>query len=242
VLTALAIDPAIVKLVFQGSTFTLLWQLFRQKLGASTFVDDDEEDDLGLADVVDRVGLTTDERDALIAVLQPSGALAFDDEPTLNDARLKLARAGLGFYARCQRAAAGDTGERFFALEPEAAEWDEATRLAKKYDAGAVILGHTHAARWRADPALTFVNTGTWIHLARLPPAEAGDAAWREFLESLRRNPELDQSQPGAIPLFTRFTGAVIEPSASGARLALVEWKDAAEPIILGEAQLAAAP
>jgi UDP-2,3-diacylglucosamine pyrophosphatase LpxH len=242
VLTALAIAPAIVKLVFQGATFTLLWQLFRQKLGASAFADEDEEDDLGLADAIDRAGLTPDERDALIAVLHSSGALAFDDEATLNDARLKLARAGLGFYARCQRAAAGAAGERFFALDPEAAEWNEATRLAKKYGAGAVIVGHTHAARWRADSALTFVNTGTWIHLARLPPADAGDAVWMEFLESLRRNPELDQRQPGAVPLFTRFTGAVIEPSASGARLALVEWRGAAEPIIHGETQLAAAP
>lgn len=242
VLTALAIDPAIVKLVFQGATFTLLWQLFRQKLGASTFLPDDEEEDLGLADAVAGAGLTPDERDALLAVLHPSGAVAFADDEAVSGARVKLVRAGLGFYARCHRSAAGDASERFFALEPEPAEWEEAARLAAKYGAGAVILGHTHAARWVVKDALTFVNTGTWIHLARLPAADASDATWTEFLESCRRNPQLDPTQPGAVPLHTRFTGAVVEPHPEGgARLLLVEWKHAAAPIIHGETHLAPA-
>ena len=47
--------PGAVKLAFQGSTLTLLWQLFRQAVGAATF--DDDEDDLGLADAMDEAGL-----------------------------------------------------------------------------------------------------------------------------------------------------------------------------------------
>jgi len=242
VLTALAVNPSLVKLVFQGSTFTLLWQLFRQKLGASTFLPGDEEEDLGLADALDRAGLTPEEREALAALLHPAGAVAFADEAVVGDARVKLARAGLGLYARYHRSAAREVSKRFFAFDPEPREWKEAQRLASKYGAGAVVMGHTHAARWGVRDALTFVNTGTWIHLAQLPPAEASDATWTEFLESCRRNPQLDQTQPGAVPLLTRFTGAIVEPHPTGgARLSLVEWKADAAPIVHGETHVAPA-
>ena len=46
------------------------------------------------------------------------------------------------------------------------------------------MVGHTHGARWKAEDALAFVNTGTWIHLVKLPPASASDAEWMKFLDS----------------------------------------------------------
>lgn len=51
-LTTLAVDPAAVKMIFQGSTLSLMWQLFRQSLGEMSFepgVEADDEADLGLA-------------------------------------------------------------------------------------------------------------------------------------------------------------------------------------------------
>ena len=89
-----------------------------------------------------------------------------------------------------------------------------------------------------AAPATASVLRGLGTILA----ADASDAAWLEFLESCRRNPQLDQTQPGAVPLLTRFTGAVVEPHPDGgARLALVEWRQTGAPIIHGETRLAPA-
>lgn len=41
-LTALAVDPGSLGLVFQGSTAKLLWQLFRRSGEGLTFTDDDD--------------------------------------------------------------------------------------------------------------------------------------------------------------------------------------------------------
>ena len=134
----------------------------------------------------------------------------------------------------------GTTGDRYFDLTPDDAEWTEARRLAQKFGADAVVLGHTHSARWKQEPGLAFVNTGTWIHLMRLPAATDADTAWLGFLDQIRRNPSLDPARGPAAPLVTRFTGLVIhENPAGGALLQLVEWRAGAAPAVLASGAVA---
>ena len=232
VLTALAVNPLAVRTVFQGSTLTLLWQLFKQSKAPNSFSNHDEPQ-LGIAQAIESAGLTDDEQAALRELLSESGAAHFGDDdevnPQLDSARAKLGRAGLKLYAQAQRRAAGKEGESFFSLEPSSEEWSEAQRLAKKFDAGAVIIGHTHAARFKHEGEVTYLNTGTWIWLMSLPKPDASDEEWTEFLETCRKNPRLDPKKGRSVPLITRFTAAEIEPAAQGgARLSLIEWKDGA--------------
>lgn len=227
VLTALAVDPGALSVVFKGSTTQLLWQLFRRTGQAMTFVGDESDEDLGLAAAIAAAGLDEDEIAALEAAIDPAAPQSFADEGILASARNRLARAGLRLYAAAQRALAGPSGDTFFSLAPDDGEWAEARRLADKFGADAVVLGHTHAARFRCEADLTYVNTGTWIYLMRLPPADAPADAWAEFLELCRRNPRLDPALGPAPPLTTRLTGLVVDPHPDGgARLRLCEYTE----------------
>ena len=194
-----------------------------------------------VADALDQAGLSAEERAAMESAVDPDGAATFADEDVLDGARFKLARAGLKLYAAAQRALTGTTGDRYFDLRPDDGEWTEARRLADKFAADAVVLGHTHSARWKQEPGLAFVNTGTWIHLMRLPAASDDDATWLGFLDTIRRNPSLDAARGPAAPLVTRFTGLVIhEDPAGGALLQLVEWQAGAAPAVLASGAVAA--
>jgi hypothetical protein len=137
-----------------------------------------------------------------------------------------MARAGLKLYAKLQRKATGTQGDTFFALDPSPEEWTEAQRLAKKYNAGAVIIGHTHAARWgQQKDGLVFANTGTWIWLMQLPAYDAGDAVWMDFLAELKTNPSLDPARQKIARTIARFTAVELdEDPAGGAKISLVEW------------------
>lgn len=228
VLTALAVDPGMVKLAFQQSNLSIMWQLFRRMSGPMSFAE--VEPDTGLADALDRAALADEEREALAAAVDPMMPLMFGpgDDSVLDRARLKLARAGLALYARLHRAAAAEAGAAYFALAPASAEWDDARRLAEKFDAQAVIIGHTHAARFEHDDRLVFINTGTWIWLMQLPGLDADDEAWIRFLEACRKNPGLDPDHAYEVPLVARFTGCLVEPQpGGGASIALVEYKPA---------------
>ena len=225
VLTALAVSPGATKLAFQKASVKILWQLFRQMGAAASFAD--EEEDLGLAGRIDEAGLSADERESLEAELSGSGlSFAGGDDEALGGAQLKLARAGLKLYAGLQRRLAGTASDAYFQLEPAAEEWTEAQRLAKKFGAGAVVIGHTHAARWRHDDGLVFANTGTWISLMSLPPFDAGDDAWAAFIAELRQNPGLDPAKQKVARTFGRFTAVTVEERpGGGATLALVQWE-----------------
>lgn len=246
VLTAMAVDPTSLRLVFQGGTAKLLWQLFNKKFGEGmTFVDGDDDGEnvgnLGVADAIDQAGLSPEERDAIEGAIDENAPASFADEGLLDAARFKLARAGLKLYASAQRALAGDSGDKYFGLEPDPGEWTEAQRLAKKFEADAVVLGHTHSARWKQDAGLAFINTGTWIYLMRLPSVSDGDDAWQRFLDLARRNPGLDSSKGDAPALISRFTGLVIhEDPAGGALLQLCEWRAGAPPTVLASGSIAA--
>jgi len=231
VLTALAISPSAVKEVFKGSTVQILWQLREQSSGPSTFVP--EEEDLGLQAAIDRAGLDEDERATMAALLADSkgGPATFDlDTSVLQSAQLKLVRSGLRLYAGAQRRLAGQEGQRFYELIPDENEWNEAKRLAQKFDVGAVIFGHSHAARFLQKDGVSYLNTGTWIRLIKLPASDASDEAWNEFLALARKNPQLDPAKGVMVPIFTRFSAALLEPDShgGGARLSLAEWKEGA--------------
>jgi hypothetical protein len=122
--------------------------------------------------------------------------------------------------------AAGDSSERSYGLAPTRDEWAEARRLAQKFQAGAVLIGHTHAARWKHEEDLLYVNSGTWIWLMRLPSPEAPRTVWADFLRELQRNPRLDPEHQRLARLEQRFTAVVCSPHAqSGAEVSLVEWQ-----------------
>lgn len=235
VLTMLAVDPNALSLVFQGSTFRLLWQLFRRMDDPVSFEPGAVEEDLGLDKAMDAAGLTPEERGALEAVLDPEAAQSFGIVgDVLGSARVKLARQGLRLYAAAQRHLAGGTGDSYFDLQPDPAEWTEAQRLAHKYSADAVVLGHTHAARFRSEADLTYVNTGTWIYLMRLPAGDASVDEWETFLSQCRSNPGLDPAKGPCPPLISRPTGLVIDADpAGGVQLRLLEYT-AQGPRVLG--------
>lgn len=232
VLTALSVNPLAVRTVFQGSTLKLMWQLFKERKGPSTFDPSTDQQNLGLSSAIDGAGLSEEERKELAALLDPDkkGAKHFadgeDENPHLDSARKKLGRAGLRWYANAQRRLAGEEGKLFFAFEPANDEWTDAQRLSQKFHVGAVIFGHTHAARFKATDDLVYINTGTWIWLMSLPAIDSTDEEWTEFLETCRNNPKLDPAKGKSVPLITRFTGALIEENPQGgADLSLVEWK-----------------
>lgn len=221
-LTALAVAPAAMKVLLQRASIDIAWQLFRKAGTAATF---SEEEDLGLAGRLAEAGLDGDESEVLEAVLGDGPASFSDeDEGVLSRASVKIARAGLKVYAGLQRRLSGDVGDSYFRLDPDEAEWKDARRLAKKFQAGAVVIGHTHAARWKVEDGLVFANTGTWIHLMQLPSFDAGSDAWAAFLAELRQNPRLVPARQRHARTVERFTLLLAEPETSGATLSLMEW------------------
>ncbi len=243
VLAALAVNPGAVRLAFQGASLSMGWQLLRRSLGPMTFSSDEPEPELGLAERVEDCGLSVEERQAL-EELSGGGFLHFsDDDSALQSAREKLGRGALRAYARLHRLAAGEASERYFDLEPTQGEWEEARRLARKFRASAVLIGHTHAARWRQEEGLLYVNSGTWIWLMRLPSPEAPDTVWADFLRELQRNPRLDSEHARLACLEQRFTAVVCSPHAQGgAEVSLVEWRQPSGLQVLGSTRVAPSP
>lgn len=238
-LTALAVSPAMVKVLFQQASLDVAWQLFKRGGMAAAF--DEEDQDLGLAERLSEAGLDTEEQEALEAMLDDGPAAFADDDGVLSRASLKLARAGLKLYAGAQRRLSGSVGDQYFRLDPDEAEWKDAKRLAKKYDAGAVIIGHTHAARWKDAEGIVFANTGTWIWLMQLPPFDAGDEAWTEFILELKENPKLSPDRQKRAKTVSRFTAVVLEPHADGGAVtSLAEW-DGEQLRTIGQARIPAA-
>jgi UDP-2,3-diacylglucosamine pyrophosphatase LpxH len=225
-LAALAINPGAVRLAFQASSLHMGWQLLRRSLTPVTFSLEEAEPDLGLAERVEAAGLTAQELQAFERVAG-EGPLHFsDDDPAMLGARQKLGRSALLSYAWLHRMAAGDAGEHYYRLAPTRGEWAEARRLAQKFQANAVLMGHTHAARWRREEDLLYVNSGTWIWLIRLPSPEAPRTAWADFLQELQRNPRLDPEHQRLARLEQRFTAVVCRPHAEGgAEVSLVAWQ-----------------
>lgn len=240
VLTGLAVDPAAVRVAWSRGTASLLYQLFKATGGPNTFVDEaDAELDLGLEARLKEAGLTPEELESLRQTLDPEaadagadqrGPVAFGDDGgdwMLASAVRKLGRSGLERYARRLQGRAGDESVAYFSTTPSDAEWAEVQRLRQKFKADAVIIGHTHAARWKVAEDVVFLNTGTWIGLMRLPFFDYGDGgdtvAWEEYIEELRDNPQLKPELCRKVRVETRFTAGLLEEGAQGPVLSLVE-------------------
>jgi UDP-2,3-diacylglucosamine pyrophosphatase LpxH len=228
VLTALAVDPLAVKVALKGESLEIIHRAL-QNLGEVSFVPG--VDEFGITSRLQGAGLTPEEIEALQQQLlgapeEVSFGLVSD---LLGGLCLKLSKSGLKLYAHAQRELAGEGGRRFFSYEPDDSEMQEARRLSNKYRARAVIMGHSHAARWKQTGDLLYANTGTWIWLMRLPEEKASDKNWTEFLQDLRDDPKLEGSKNQA-RLEKRFTPVVVEPrAAGGVNVALHSWEPSGE-------------
>jgi UDP-2,3-diacylglucosamine pyrophosphatase LpxH len=228
VLTALGVDPLAVKVALKGESLEIIRRAL-QNLGEVSFVPG--VDEFGITSRLQGAGLTSEEIEALQQQLlggpeEVSFGLVSD---LLGGLCLKLSRSGLKLYAHAQRELAGEDGRRFFSYEPDESEMNEARRLSNKYTARAVIMGHSHAARWKQTGNLLYANTGTWIWLMRLPEEGASDEDWTEFLQDLREDPKLE-SEKSQKRLEKRFTPVVVEPRAEGgATVYLHTWEPSGE-------------
>ncbi|HEX8818590.1 MAG TPA: hypothetical protein VF794_01590 [Archangium sp.] len=218
VLTALGTHPAAVKAVLPPDTLRLLWRLLKNRGLRPAYSGGEELSEWeGFGQRLSEAGLTQPEAAALANALVASGPISFEGDEALEQARLKLVRAGLGRYSRAAPSV----------LAPEPSELAEARRLASQYEARAVVMGHTHSARWQQQASgHVYANTGTWIWLLRMPSPEASDDTWRAFLQELRRNPSLETDCQRLAKVERRLTCVVVEPQPSGgATMRLAEWK-----------------
>jgi UDP-2,3-diacylglucosamine pyrophosphatase LpxH len=228
-LTALAVDPSSAKNAWKQASLSMLWQLYRRADMPFTFAEGaEEEPDLGLDKRLEALGLNQAELDALEGELGDGGLISFgNDDGTLRKAMVKLGRGALSYYARMQKKLAGPEADDYFLLDPAEDEWKEAQRLSAKYSTKAIIIGHSHAARFRHDSDLLYANSGTWIGLMKLPSQQASDDDWVAFLDELRDNKALDPRKQKLAKVMTKFTAVVISPhDRGGASISLVEWND----------------
>lgn len=223
-LTVLGVAPAAAQQVaLSGKVIDLAWQLFRNSFSAFTF-GEEQPQDLGLADRLDAAGLSAEERAYLEGLFSDQPA-SFGEEDN-EGMRQKLVRNGLMLYARAHRALVGSLSNAFFALEAEEGELTEAQRLIQKYGVHAVFLGHTHAARWAPLAEGLYVNTGTWIWLMAPPSPEASPEEWAAYIENLRENPGLKETDDASLSLRAIFTAALVEPAEEKARVSLLLWRN----------------
>lgn len=249
-LSALAVDPTVAKQLFKGATIGILAQLFQRKGMVPTFAEEDAPEDaavfqegappqtdgLGFSekDAEERLAsanLSDEEREAMESLLDENVIVDFsgDDDGVLSRAALKIGKAALSVYCGLQRQLTGTEGDTYFALDPMPDEWTEAQRLSKKFGVNAVVIGHTHAARWKVEESLVYANTGTWIGLMQLPRSDASDNEWMDYLGELKQNKELAPAKQKLAKILTRFTAVVLEPASNGgAAMSLVEWNGTA--------------
>ncbi|NTX39184.1 MULTISPECIES: metallophosphoesterase [unclassified Myxococcus] len=242
VLTALGANPAAVKTVLKPAALKIVVGLLRNRGLRAAYSNDGELADewAGLGARLEEAELTPPETQALAEALEATGPASFDGDDVLEDARRKLMRAGLTCYARLHRRMVGYQGVAYFDLEPDSGEVERAGRLARRHGgAQAVVMGHTHSARWKAEPGFVFANTGTWIWLLRTPAPDASAADWRDFLLELQDNPSLEPTRLRHAHPQGRFTYVSVEPlEASGATMRLVQWEQGAALPPLQEATL----
>jgi len=235
VLTALGVDPASVKVALKPESLEIIYRAL-QNLGEVSFVP--SADELGMTFRLQGAALTPKEIEALKQQLtEAPEKISFGILPEVfYNLRLKLSKAGLKLYARAQRHLADDTSERYFSYEPGKEELNEARRLGQKFGAKAVIMGHTHAARWKREENLLYANTGTWIWLMRLPAENASDEDWTQFLQDLKEDPKLESAK-NQRRLEKRFTPVIVEPRAEGgATVSLHIWEPSGELCMINSA------
>lgn len=228
-LTALAVDPSAAKLAWQKASFSMVWQLYRRADMPVTFNDNaPQEPDFGLDKRFEAVGLSQEELELIEGEISDVFVGSFEvDASKWNKAMAKLGRSALSVYARMQKKLAGKEADDYFLLDPAEDEWKEAQRLSEKYSAKVIVIGHSHAARFKHDSNLLYANSGTWIGLMKLPTQEASDDDWVAFLQELRNNKGLDPAKQNLAKVITKFTAVLMSPhDRGGAKISLVEWND----------------
>lgn len=240
VMAAVAVAPDAAKLILnrKPALRQTLQALIRTAIGGSSFAEDEESS--GLEARMEQAGLNAEERAALEERLGDGPANFAEDDSIWKATAVKLGREGLKLYAMLHRRIVGQRGEMYFEPEPKESEWNEAKRLASKFQVGAVVTGHTHSARCKEADGVTYANTGTWIQLMRLPSPDASNDDWVKFLEELRSNPTLDPDKQHLAKITPRFTAVLCEPHPeSGATMSLLEW-DGKDAKTLGTTRLSA--
>lgn len=119
--------------------------------------------------------------------------------------------------------------DTFWVVDAPDGNW-RASRMLIDAGADVVVMGHTHARRL-LDVAGEkrrglYVNTGTWANLLRLPDADAGDAEWKCFLDSLASEQSLGEAQPTWAEIQTTRDGATVKLLEIGGRGTVVRQRD----------------
>ncbi len=226
VLAALAVNPTAAKLVLRQLADDVGWQRLRS----------DCERALRLAEALAAAGLSAREREVFGLALDPEVPLgdAFDNHGALEHARLKLFRHSLG-----GRPARGADGLRSIA----GAEWQAIRATARRRQASAALIGHSHIPGWRSEDGLTVADTGTWTWRIEPPEASASPALWRKTMATWQDAARAGLPRTQTSTVRAQFTAAWIEPRATapGAHMALVEWRPGQGLVVLREQDLAPA-
>jgi hypothetical protein len=212
---AMFVDTAAIKRVLKGLSWSFFKELFAGSKVVMAFDDEGEGDTFG------RIGrmakLDDDEEDALRELFEKAGdddeIGSFDGEAALlvRAAARKLAVAALRQVARVERVIAAASGSASAApaepsLDPDDGEMAEADRLAKKYQASVVLLGHTGVPRWKEEESLLYANTGTWAPRLTLPAVKAKSDEWEDLVKRLRKDPS------GQLVSRARRTCVTVDP------------------------------
>jgi hypothetical protein len=193
VLAALAVKPSVVSEIAKQDTGKLLYQLVRRKTGTpDALVEIPTGTPLG-ASPLEEAELTDEEQLALEALTDdidhPEG---FIGEQTLKRALAKVGTAALKAYASAHRFIAGDSAAAYFSPRTGRGRV-EGGRRARGPVPDQVRRRGTHPlARWARSNSFGYLNTGTWIHLMRLPAKTAGAGRVGRFSQPLE-----ERSRPG---------------------------------------------
>jgi len=226
VLAALAVNPTAAKLVLRQ---------IADRVGSHRLLHDCERA-LRLAPTLAAAGLSAREREVLRLALDPEVPLGEgpDSRGALEHARLKLFRHSLG-----RRPTTAADGLRSIL----GAEWQAVRALARRREASAALVGHSHVPAWRSEAGLTVADTGAWTWRATHPDVGASAAQWRRAMALWQDAARTGLSRATAPTVRAQFTAAWVEPrlTAPGAHLALIEWRPGQGIVALREQDLAAA-
>lgn len=207
---AMFVSTSAIKTVLKGLSWSFLKDLLAGGKIAMAF--DEESDDVTFAQIGQKARLDEDEADALRELFEGEGGggddvASFDGESALlvRAAARKLAVAALQQVSRIQRVISDAAGWSS-SLDPDDAEMAEADRLAGKFQASVVLLGHTGIARWKEEASLLYANTGTWAPRLTLPSFKAKSDEWIDFVKKLAKDPS------GSLVRTARRTCVTVEP------------------------------
>ncbi len=165
--------------------------------------------------------MTNSDVDALASFLEGTTVPTPADIPTLgprwDGVKMRLLRSALRGLDRFTAARHGREFFRADHLENPVAK-SARTRLVGKVQL--VVFGHTHEALKVEFPEGTYINSGTWANLVKLP---ANDAELSEWLTKVANN-EFERT---SFPTYVR-----VDPLSEGVSASLNLWRDGAEDVL----------